>query len=157
VAGSGWVLLAYRMPREPSAPRVTVWRKLRRLGAVQLVDGLVALPDNAETVEAFDWLADEVIEAGGEAWTWRASTSKQQDRALRQQLKDAVVEEYRALTAEAKTAASDGSRRTAQRLRRTLRDIERRDFVGPKERDDARRAVQRLVDAADLTIEESVR
>jgi hypothetical protein len=23
-------------------------------------------------VEAFDWLADEVIEAGGEAWTWRA-------------------------------------------------------------------------------------
>ena len=49
-----------------------VWRKLRRLGAVQLVDGLVALPADPQTVEAFDWLADEVIEAGGEAWTWRA-------------------------------------------------------------------------------------
>jgi hypothetical protein len=136
---------------------VTVWRKLRRLGAVQLVDGLVALPESAETVEAFDWLADEVIEAGGEAWTWRATGSKQQDRALRQQLKDAVVEEYRALTAEAKDAASAPSRRTAQRLRRTLRDIERRDFVAPKELDDARRAVHRVVDASDVGTKESAR
>src|SRR2546421_12267955 len=61
MAESEWVLLAYRLPRDPSGPRVTVWRKLRRLGAVQLVDGLVALPADAATVEAFDWLADEVV------------------------------------------------------------------------------------------------
>jgi len=146
VADSDWVLLAYRMPREPSAPRVTVWRKLRRLGAVQLVDGLVALPANAETVEAFGWLADEVIDAGGEAWTWQATGSKAQDRALRQQLRDSVTADYAAVAAEAKTAGGD--RRTVQRLRRTLRDIERRDFVGPKERDEARRAVRRLVERA---------
>ena len=30
-----WVLLAYRIPREPSTPRISVWRKLRRLGAVR--------------------------------------------------------------------------------------------------------------------------
>ena len=78
-----WVLLAYRLPREPSTPRVTVWRKLRRLGAVQLVDGLVALPASAQNREQFDWLADEVVESGGEAWTWTArSGSKAQDRAL---------------------------------------------------------------------------
>src|SRR3954452_7134519 len=100
MAESGWALLAYRMPREPSAPRVTVWRKLRRLGAVQVVDGLVALPATAETVEAFGWLADEVTEAGGEAWTWTATGSKQQDRSLRQRLKNAVVEEYAAVIAE---------------------------------------------------------
>ena len=29
---------------EPSGPRVTVWRKLRRLGVAQVLDGLVALP-----------------------------------------------------------------------------------------------------------------
>jgi len=151
VTGTDWVLLAYRLPREPSAPRVTVWRKLRRLGAVQLVDGLVALPASAETVEAFDWLADEVIEAGGEAWTWRASGSKRQDRQLRQQLREAVGEEYTALIAEAKAATVDPSRRTVQRLRRALRDIEQRDYVAPKERDDARRAVRQLVEAAGLT------
>jgi hypothetical protein len=148
MADSEWVLLAYRLPREPSGPRVTVWRKLRRLGAVQLVDGLVVLPATAETVEAFGWLADEAIEAGGEAWTWQATGSKAQGRALRQQLRDTVVEDYTALIADAKTARDD--RRTVQRLRRTLRDIERRDFVGPKERDDARRAVQRRVEASGL-------
>jgi hypothetical protein len=144
MADSEWVLLAYRMPREPSAPRVTVWRKLRRLGAVQLVDGLVTLPANAETVEAFGWLADEVVDAGGEAWTWQATGSKAQDRALRQQLRGSVIAEYTALTEEAKTVRAD--RRTVQRLRRTLRDIERRDFSSPKERDDARRALQRVAD-----------
>jgi hypothetical protein len=34
-----WVLLAYRLPREPSAPRLAVWRSLKRLGAAQLLDG----------------------------------------------------------------------------------------------------------------------
>jgi hypothetical protein len=148
VAGDAWVLLAYRLPREPSGPRVTVWRKLRRLGVVQLVDGLVALPANAETAEAFGWLAGEVVEAGGEAWTWQASGSRAQDRALRDALRAMVVEEYRSLIAEADLAGGD--RRTVQRLRRTLRDIERRDHVAPKERDDARRAVQRLVEAAGI-------
>jgi len=86
-----WALLAYRIPREPSAPRVTVWRKLRRLGAVQIVDGLVALPATPEAIEAFDWIAEEVLEAGGEAWTWRATGPKAQDRALRQRLKELVA------------------------------------------------------------------
>src|SRR5262245_41272611 len=137
------------MPREPSAPRVTVWRKLRRLGAVQVVDGLVALPATAETVEGFGWLADEVIEAGGDAWTWTATGSKHQDRGLRQRRKEAAVGEYAALIAEASEANDAPSRRTVERLRRTLRDVERRDFVAPKERDEARRAVQRLSAALD--------
>jgi hypothetical protein len=157
VPESEWALLAYRMPREPSAPRVTVWRKLRRLGAVQVVDGLVALPARAETVEALGWLADEVIEAGGEAWAWQARGSKQQDRALRQQLKDAVIEEYLALTAEAVSCMGAPHRRTVQRLRRTLRDIERRDYIAPKERDDARRAVRRLAAAFETVPERSLR
>ncbi len=31
-----WLLLAYRMPREPSTPRIAVWRKLARLGVAKL-------------------------------------------------------------------------------------------------------------------------
>ena len=30
-----WVLLAYRLPREPSTPRSALWRKLHLLGAQQ--------------------------------------------------------------------------------------------------------------------------
>src|SRR5688500_19275856 len=118
-----WVLLTYRIPREPSTPRIAVWRKLRRIGALQLVDGFVALPAEPATVEAFDWLADEVIEAGGEAWTWRARPgSKEQQQALRDRVSAAVAEEYQALTAEARE--SEPARRTVARLRRELRTIE---------------------------------
>src|SRR6266511_2921251 len=54
-----WVFLAYRLPREPSTPRIAVWRKLRRLGVVQLLDGLVVLPLDNRTREQLEWLADE--------------------------------------------------------------------------------------------------
>ncbi|HZG95955.1 MAG TPA: Chromate resistance protein ChrB [Mycobacteriales bacterium] len=66
--GTGdWVLLSYRLPREPSTPRITLWRQLRRLGVAQLGDGLVALPADARTREQLDWAAEAAIEAGGTA------------------------------------------------------------------------------------------
>jgi len=46
-----WVLLVYRMPREPSTPRIAIWRKLKQLGVAQLADGLVALPRDERTQE----------------------------------------------------------------------------------------------------------
>jgi hypothetical protein len=61
-AGAGqvgsWVLLAYRLPREPSNPRVAVWRKLERLGVARLGDGLVALRADARTREHLEGLAE---------------------------------------------------------------------------------------------------
>jgi hypothetical protein len=154
-----WVLLSYRLPREPSAPRVTVWRKLRRLGAVQLVDGLVALPASSQNRERFDWLADEVVDAGGEAWTFDAVTgSKEQHRALTSRLTDAAAEDYRALLDEARALLASPERlqrRSVDRLRRELRRIEDRDPFPPKERAQVRRAVEKLsarVDAADEAV-----
>ena len=35
---SRWLLLTYRIPREPTAGRVFVWRKLKQLGAIALQD-----------------------------------------------------------------------------------------------------------------------
>ena len=153
VASSDWVLLAYRLPREPSTPRISVWRKLRRLGAVQLVDGLVALPADPKSVEAFDWLADEVLDAGGEAWTWVARPgSKAQERAMRQRMTVSASQEYRKLMDGMEGSGTAASRRTVERLRREFRGIENRDHFAPKEREQARRAIERLarvVDAAE--------
>ena len=155
---SEWVLLAYRLPREPSTPRISVWRKLRRLGALQLVDGLVALPADASSVEALDWLAEEVAEAGGEAWTWRATPgSKAQEQLLRQRMTASTAEEYRALIDEASDSTADASRRTVDRLRRELHRIERRDHFSPKEHELARRAIERLGAAADHAAPEAAR
>jgi hypothetical protein len=70
VENQSWVLLIYRLPREPSRHRVAVWRKLKDLGALYLQDGVAALPEDAVTREQLEWLQLRVREAGGEASLW---------------------------------------------------------------------------------------
>lgn len=77
-----WVLLSFRLPREPSTPRIAVWRQLKRLGAVPIGDGVSALPLGDRTREAFDWLANEIEEAGGEAIVWLAEPSTKAEQRL---------------------------------------------------------------------------
>jgi len=67
-----WLLLHYKIPPEPSAPRVYVWRKLKRMGAILYQDAAWVLPCNPRTKEQFQWLAAEIIEMGGEATLWEA-------------------------------------------------------------------------------------
>src|SRR3954452_15976644 len=136
-----WVLLAYRLPREPSRPRIAVWRKLERLGAARLGDGLVALPGDARTREQVDWLAEEITEAGGTASVWLSvPATLAQERDIAAGMRAARAAEYQAVTAEAQAAASAGAAeriRIVRRLRGELRRIARRDFFPPAERDTA--------------------
>ena len=92
-------MLAYRLPREPSTPRISLWRRLKRLGVVQLLDGLVALPADAKTREQLEWAAEEVIEAGGDATLWigRPGTAAE-ERSLAARMSEAVAADYRAVS-----------------------------------------------------------
>jgi hypothetical protein len=146
-----WVLLAYRLPREPSNPRVAVWRKLERFGVARLGDGLVALPADARTREQLDWLAEEILEAGGTATVWLSTPgSAAQERTIAEAMRAARAAEYRAVTEQARAAAGAAERlRVLRRLRGELRRIARRDFFPPPEREAARTAVDALAaDAA---------
>jgi hypothetical protein len=130
-----------------------LWRKLRRLGAVQVVDNLVSLPLDARTREQFEWLADEVVEAGGEASIWIAETATAaQEREIASRMAAAVAEEYRRLIDAATAAAAqpDGPRpRSVARLRRELRSIRTRDFFPSAESDRARQVVEVLATRAE--------
>ena len=150
-----WVFLVYRLPRDPSTPRIALWRSLRRLGVVQLADGVVALPLDGRTKEQLEWLADEVIEAGGEATIWVAEAgSAAQERALASRMAEAVAADYRAVCAAARSAAMESAaarRKTLRRLRRELRAIRARDFFPPSEAAEARRAVEALGQALEAS------
>jgi hypothetical protein len=142
------VLLAFRLPREPSTPRIAVWRKLKRLGAPQLLDGLVALPLDRRNREQFDWLAQEVVEAGGEAtiWVGRLATAEQ-ERQLVARMQDGIAAEYRQLIADAdalRKQAAGRHRRSLGRLRRELRRIRERDYFPTPERELAQQALETL-------------
>src|SRR6266487_1653315 len=107
---TAWVLLAYKLPRDPSTPRSALWRKLRRLGAAQVLDGLVALPLDARNREQLEWLADEVLEAGGEATIWVGElASARQERELAGRMAEAIADDYMAVIAEAVAAAADAT------------------------------------------------
>lgn len=67
-----WVLLVYTLPREPSAPRVALWRKLKKLGALLTHDAVWTLPSTSATREQVLWLTQEIREAGGSAHVWIA-------------------------------------------------------------------------------------
>ena len=125
-----------------------LWRKLRRLGVAQVVDGVVALPLDSRNREQLEWLADEVVEAGGEATIWVSETATAaQERALAGAMADRVAAEYREIVDDAESALGGAEverRRTLARLRRELRRVGSRDYFPPPERDEARAAVERL-------------
>ncbi len=143
-----WVMLAYRIPREPSTPRIAVWRKLKRLGVAQIVDGLVTLPADARTREQLEWIADEILAAAGTASVWTARpASATQQRELAASMAAAITGEYEAVLAAVDAARSFGPvdrRREHARLGREVERIGRRDFFPPIERDLARHAVREL-------------
>jgi hypothetical protein len=153
---ASWVLLAYRLPRQPSTPRSGLWRKLRRLGAAQLLDGLAALPLDARNREQLEWLAEEVAEAGGDATIWVGElSSAAQERELAARMAEAVAVDYRVVIADA-SAVRDVSpvhrRRTLARLRRELRRIKARDYFPPPERELAQQAVNDLATVVEETV-----
>jgi hypothetical protein len=97
-----WVLLVYRLPREPSRHRVAVWRKLRDLGALYLQDGVAALPEDAVTREQLEWLQLRVREAGGEATLWEAKPGTlAEEGELVEAFRSSREEAYRTIIAEA--------------------------------------------------------
>jgi len=176
-ARGSWVMLAYRMPREPSTPRIVVWRRLRHLGVAQPVDGLVLLPDEPHTREGLDWVAERVLAAGGQATQWSAvHATAAEENATVQAMNAAVAAEYTALTLQAATAAAaaaagssqapsapDGAQgagdsgpqpesaalpRAAVRLGRALAQIQARDYFGAPGRAAAERAVIALAGLA---------
>ncbi|HET9310748.1 MAG TPA: Chromate resistance protein ChrB [Actinomycetota bacterium] len=142
------MLLVYRLPREPSAPRIAVWRKLRRLGVAQLADGLVALPLDARNKERLEWLADQVIENDGDATIWLADPASSIDqRAIVAKLVTDIANEYQGVVVDAAAAGAldpAARRRTLARLRRELARIRQRDYFPPPDRAIATQAIEEL-------------
>lgn len=92
---NNWLLLSYKIPPEPSAPRVYVWRKLKRLGALLLHDAVWVLPATSRTREQFQWLATEIVDLGGSAMLWEAAEAfTGQDASLIEQFRAQVEAAY---------------------------------------------------------------
>lgn len=105
---NAWLLFNYKVPKEPSARRVFVWRKLKALGAILLHDSVWVLPTNERTREKLQWLASEISEMGGEAMLWEAKQLfTGQDVDLERQFNDQVDVVYQKILLQLEQANPD--------------------------------------------------
>jgi hypothetical protein len=108
----------------------------------------VGLPLDGRNKEQLEWVADQVMEAGGQASIWIGHLASRSDELTAiTAMSQAVAEEYRAVIAEASGAREGGPavrRRILARLRRELHRVRYRDYFPPPEADEARRALEEL-------------
>jgi hypothetical protein len=103
-----WLLLIHRIPREPTAGRVYVWRKLKQLGATSLQDAVWVLPATERNREQFQWLASEITELGGEVSLFESELLMTSSEAtLRERFDGPIRDAYKHILAALKRRKPD--------------------------------------------------
>jgi len=72
VKATSWLLLLFSLPTNRNTERVAVWRRLRKMGAVQIKTSTYLLPHEPAQYEQFQWLAQQIRDYGGESTLVRA-------------------------------------------------------------------------------------
>ena len=150
-----WLLLIHQLPARPGYQRVKLRRRLQVVGAIPVKKTVQALPASEDALEDFQWLAQELQAAGGDALVCEArfveGLSDAQLRALFEQARDL---DYRAVAGEAGTFARrlarkrpaagtlSGARSALPRLRKRLAEIGAIDFFAANGREAAEIAVR---------------
>jgi hypothetical protein len=62
-----WLMLLYSLPAHRSTERVAVWRRFKKIGALQLTTSTYLLPDQPPHHEHFQWLTKLIRDSGGDA------------------------------------------------------------------------------------------
>ena len=146
-----WLLLLYGLPTKNSGARVSLWRQLKKTGALPFKTSASLLPDTPDHYERFHWLAQQVRDAGGEATLIRVTDIEGLGHAdLVRQFNEARARDYDALRP-ALTRVSAAKRRKAgesfstelEKLTAQFEEIRRMDFFDCPRAQDAQMLLQR--------------
>lgn len=122
-----WLLLLYGLPTKRNAERVSLWRKLKKFGAVQLKSSAYVLPDNPVSYERFQWLSKQIQDGGGEATLIRiAQIEGMPDERIVQMFIEARAAEYKEVIAAGRAMLARSKRRKPQTLTEELEKLQRR-------------------------------
>ena len=109
------------------------------MGAALLTPGAAVLPYSEDLLEQTEWLAERIVESGGEAWVLPVSELRERDEAeIRARVRSAREHEYETLRAKA------GGRLTHRRvvaLEHGYRSVVARDHFRAAGRTRAREAI----------------
>jgi hypothetical protein len=158
-----WILLAYRLPTEPSRHRVAVWRELRRVGAVSLQQATWAVPARRGFADAITKAVELIERADGEVLVFDAAPqgdamaarleaqfSAERDQEWQEFLTECAkfdAEIAKEIRIEKFTAAElDEEEQNLERLRRWFRELKTRDLFGSASQPEAERRLKECVE-----------
>jgi hypothetical protein len=136
ITASSWLLLLFSLPTNRNTERVAVWRRLKKMGAVQIKTSTYLLPDEPAQYEQFQWLAQQIRDYGGDSTLVRAQEieglSKEKVIAM---FNEALAKDYGELRkslqgfiTRRKKMDAEGGASELQRLMRQFREIRAVDF-----------------------------
>ncbi|MGI5490259.1 Chromate resistance protein ChrB [Microtetraspora malaysiensis] len=169
--------LVYRVPSTTSRARVAVWRELKRLGALYIQQAVCVLPDRAGVRERLDKVRERIDELGGESMIFvLTAVEEREQRTLVESFRENSAKEYAEIVEECETKffkeieferfrenytfeEAEEVRQDLEKLRRWLRKVEGRDWMGAPGRELAQEKVaecERLLDQFEADVYERV-
>jgi DNA-binding transcriptional regulator PaaX len=154
-----WLLLIYKLPSDSSHARVTVWRQLKRLGALYVQQAVCVLPDRPELRESLGKVRRRLDELGGSSiFLTLTEVDDEAREKFVEGLRDQSAKEYAEIIEECETKfvkeieferfrdnftfeEAEEIRQDLEKLRRWLRKVEARDWMGADGRELARQKV----------------
>lgn len=89
-----WIGLNYTLPREPSRLRVSIWRKLKKIGSISIQQSMWILPWGEEYLNSMNEIKQEVFDSGGEAFVFSFSADPEGEKYITGKFNSARDEEY---------------------------------------------------------------
>jgi hypothetical protein len=149
--GRNWLLLLYALPARKGSSRVSLWRQLKKSGAIALKTSTYVLPDEPPHREKFQWLAQQVRDGGGDATLIYATDIEgTSDEEIVQMFNAARAEAYAAFAAEIGTLIAANKKRPGEtfvadleRFAARFEDIRQLDFFNTPQAEEARMQLER--------------
>jgi hypothetical protein len=152
-----WYLLIHQLPPKPLYLRARIRQRLARVGAVALKNSVYVLPATAECLEDCQWIAEEAVAGGGEAWVCaadfrgRPGNGEIEELFRRERAADyaTIADQLRRLLRErrrpgAKVVPEDELSSRWRRLVKRLAEVSAIDFFGAPGREEAEALAGRL-------------
>jgi hypothetical protein len=142
-----WCLLIHQLPPKPLYLRARIRQRLARVGAVALKNSVYVLPHSESSVEDLQWIAEEALAGGGEAFLCTADfLGRPSEAEIEERFRRQCGADYEEISAQAREllrqarrggarvpADGDLSHRT-WRLKKGLGEVSALDFFAAPER-----------------------
>ena len=152
-----WCLLIHQLPPKPLYLRARIRQRLARVGAVALKNSVYVLPHSESSVEDFQWIAEEAVAGGGEAFLCAAEfLGRPSDGEIEERFRRDRAADYEELSTQAREllrqtrhagagvpAEGELSSR-ASRLKKRLGEVSALDFFAAPERAAAEALLRQL-------------